>query len=1286
VQDFLNSYLNYIVAIISFLIFGIIGGLILMLRKAKRNTLRPAVPAAETNKPESEKKEEKAFDFRPLSLRRSFFNAMRRIKNHVASKYYRTQVPWFMMIGETNSGKTTVLEYTGLDFAISEPDEVRGNHEGLNWYFFDHGIVLDVAGEYVLRADAGPSEDKGWQRLLKLVQRYRPDRPLNGIILTIPCSDLIGPPSQLPNRLVIARDKATSLYNKLWDAQRILGICMPVYILVTKCDHIIGFKSLCSELTEERHNDMFGWSNPYNVSTGFQPHWVDEAFQSIMSNLAELQFEIYAEKENIRDFDGVFRIPLEFQQMKETLKVYLTHLVKQTAYHDSFFLRGIYFCGDKLMESGAVPLPSGGQPELDEEETPEDIKVSPDLVENEASAEESPDLSPVLVSEPQRHPVFTTDLFEEKIFAESDLAKPAANTFLSKNRVVRITQLVTLFLFVVFSGGLMYGYDSLNTEESQLYTLLTDVKTDLQQVHQITGRNGDGDDQELRDHSNRILRGMENVSSSQFRSVFIPNSWLSDIQDDIRESIVSAFNFVILGSLRLGLENRTRMILSERFDANVSILASINDFGDLDKNTRLYNKICKPGQGSLDELNTLLGYLDYTPLPPDFDRENQLFQEALRIAEGESLAVDLVYRYGPSKVARRVDSVAEIALVSGTLSAAMLNDISMSENELKEPELAWLANTPFSTESPFYGMTIGDAVGRFKMVMGGLMASGAITEIEDEVALAIGTQDTEHLLWDKTYLQQAVNEYVTYQEYNTEQLNNMPINLKVRVEKLALERLELTMVHLFQRAQRIERVPQWTIVSRLEREILPQVQSLTEAEELLTQLLTIFKDLGFTRELDDQVTYQANYLLREVDKELLRAQLYMMYGGNFSWWNGQRGLAIEAYGVSGPDELEEYLSFQHERISLLAREYAFPVIAFLSARTGEATSQEITIFNKWQTIINELNDYDNKKPGSSLSRLENFIRSDLDQVTLDNHLDVLANSSAIYRTMDYFHQLHVDLHSALINQIEILAEDAMLEHYTEFTDYFNSNIAGRFPFIDDPVTPGIAELEPEALYDFYTIFDRRWQATRDVLTRRMDDRSDRQGETIFAISFIDQMAAMRALIVPFLQDQQLPIYDFDVIFRVNQEREKGANNIIDWTLFVDNQPVSNHDSETSGRWEFGQDVRMSLRWAKNSPIIPLSDTAWPNLLVSQGHANFEYNNNWGLIGLIKMHTGTASDFIRAVDPQPHTLKFQVRTEHQTDGTEDLATVFIRTSLTLPGKQERLVVPEFPTQAPSLRRP
>jgi len=78
------------------------------------------------------------------------------------------------------------------------------------------------------------------------------------------------------------------------------------------------------------------------------------------------------------------------------------------------------------------------------------------------------------------------------------------------------------------------------------------------------------------------------------------------------------------------------------------------------------------------------------------------------------------------------------------------------------------------------------------------------------------------------------------------------------------------------------------------------VQSLTDAEELLTQVLAIFKDLGFTRELDDQVTYQANYLLREVDKELLRAQLYMMKDGNFSWWNGLRGLAIEAYDVSGP--------------------------------------------------------------------------------------------------------------------------------------------------------------------------------------------------------------------------------------------------------------------------------------------------------------------------------------------------------------------------------------------------
>src|SRR3546814_10243721 len=69
--------------------------------------------------------------------------------------------------------------------------------------------------------------------LLQLLNRFRPKRPLDGIILTLPCDELISSKRLNHNEIY---ERAKVIYTKLWELQSILGIKVPVYVVLTKSE------------------------------------------------------------------------------------------------------------------------------------------------------------------------------------------------------------------------------------------------------------------------------------------------------------------------------------------------------------------------------------------------------------------------------------------------------------------------------------------------------------------------------------------------------------------------------------------------------------------------------------------------------------------------------------------------------------------------------------------------------------------------------------------------------------------------------------------------------------------------------------------------------------------------------------------------------------------------------------------------------------------------------------------------------------------------------------------
>ncbi|HEX8245329.1 MAG TPA: type VI secretion system protein, partial [Longimicrobium sp.] len=273
-----------------------------------------------------------------LKLRRSFRDGVERLKA-IRGRDARYDVPWVLVAGESRSGKTAALQGCGLERPYDEAaagNQPAPTRDPLRWEFYDQGVALDLKGDLFLRAD-GSTYEEGWNDVLRLLAKHRPQRPLDGLVLTVPASVLRGPPAREQGA---ARGEVVS--RRLREMQRALGVRIPVYLLVTRCDVLPGFASMAAQLPEAARDEAFGWASPQTVDAAFRPEWVDAAIDEMHADLLGTQAELLA---TASDPDGIFQLPGEVKGLAVGVRAFLEEVFRENVYHESFFFRGLYLSG-----------------------------------------------------------------------------------------------------------------------------------------------------------------------------------------------------------------------------------------------------------------------------------------------------------------------------------------------------------------------------------------------------------------------------------------------------------------------------------------------------------------------------------------------------------------------------------------------------------------------------------------------------------------------------------------------------------------------------------------------------------------------------------------------------------------------------------------------------------------------------------------------------------------------------------------------------------------------------
>ncbi|WP_303721781.1 type VI secretion protein IcmF/TssM N-terminal domain-containing protein [Malonomonas rubra] len=245
-------------------------------------------------------------------------------------------LPWYMVIGESGSGKTTAITSAKLSSPFAEAPRVSGlsGTKNCDWWFFDHSVILDTAGRYAIPVDEGRDKDE-WLKFLRLLVKYRRKESLNGLIVSLPADKLLSADS------VAIEDDAHSIRMRIQELMLALGVKFPVYLLVTKCDLIQGMTQFCDQLPESAQKQAMGYLNQgLDEATD---KLVGLAVNSIVDRLRNLRLLLIHEHKKSQIAPELLLFPDEFAKLRSGLETFVRAAFKETPYQENPIIRGLYF-------------------------------------------------------------------------------------------------------------------------------------------------------------------------------------------------------------------------------------------------------------------------------------------------------------------------------------------------------------------------------------------------------------------------------------------------------------------------------------------------------------------------------------------------------------------------------------------------------------------------------------------------------------------------------------------------------------------------------------------------------------------------------------------------------------------------------------------------------------------------------------------------------------------------------------------------------------------------------
>jgi hypothetical protein len=1147
----------------------------------------------------------------------------------------------------------------------------------------------------------------------------RPERPLDGVVFAIPVEDLLN-----PNRAE-RQKKLDWLFQQFWAIQKDIEFSLPVYLMISGLDHLDGFEEFWA-LPEVRslHDEVWGWSNPYNVNTPFNPIWVQEAFDHTLDNLMVRFSEVVA-RERGSDSEAALVFVQSFRQLFAPTKAFAEGIFDSSSLQHPSLFRGVYFSG--VVRSGSR----------------------------------------------SRHG-FLKDLFKRKIFPESGLAIPRYERLLSADKYLRNLQ---IFSFVALATLAMWS--GLNM--SSIYEQKNELSTAVESVRDLW-REKEG--YEVIRPLFSIMADMD--ASAEYCCGPLPLSEVlsinAQVEDFFKEEMFSKRIFPAMECRsRQRLEDLTR-------DARFTVAGGLRDGGYsrwLDQvvdETRTHEQLrrlmenvleTRSEKSIIEEFSEVSFFLYDEELPAGFSENSDLYIEALadnsfdiellgpeacpksvaridevwnvslraaeveiekeisrisapidfikQVVDFESVSIDrvqideLAYRrfmdwqeyFGSSwnregdnsycmRTSRNLNTIATVLIDNDARGEPLKNDIDAFLNACVSA-----VGIQLGKDNARLPRTLYSSIYQNEMVFPRIATSAkrvfdSITEMSKlsfaDVALQDWTERSANFYWSVDELSKALEysqDYLSFAEnrYETMYLPDSPSENRQTylAQAIVLSQLQRAMLSTIESAKTTvtpsDRIDFKTLDKR-EAAIADRVANFRKSLDPLLSLVSAFDQLGLTtakRSLLMESQNHAVSLLKDIDALFNANQVYAPRV-NPKWKAHQYTEAF--YGLLSATQVEDYLAAQDQRSRILALDYAQPVVIYLANTQGSFAESDL--LGRWLRTLVEINKRQNKDPSNDIETFEQFFAGEFFETNLSNcHEQVKAFERPMGGSV--FAIMNRTLIDRAFEHCQSFQADTIKKEYQRVAEAFDKYLAPFYPYNR---AVSARPLAPKTLKAFLKIY----AGETDGLAERVRVLAWKYSEFEKAKAFITDLDNSLALMYEVVQSSTKDAQP-GIEMAVQFDPIEVSSSDMDFTSHISRKSFQVGKSaklypgiESPMYWNFGDQASFEIEWASGSPYQLLTAEGKSAL----GRLRYESEGYWGLLKFIETYRSARPDHSTLFE-ESMLVEFSggVKRSQSSSKITPLKS-FVRITLfgSDPETQSRvpLVVPKiFPSSPPKLRR-
>ncbi len=253
----------------------------------------------------------------------------------------------FILLGAPKTGKSTLLANAGLhlvDYHLAPP-KLIGPTQTCTFWYSHQGLFIDTAGIYTQANNSAYPNHRLWLGLIKLISRYFGRDAIHALLLVFDLHQMLAQEDQLTRILA-------SFRKRIHETQEYVAT-FQIYLIMTKCDHLIGSKEYFQLASPAQLSQPFGITfdtNVSNVCLTF-PNQLDALTDQLQKQVNH--YDLIDESTSQVHYRAKL-FPVYFAQLKPLLCA----IIKQIPNHPGIELKGLFFTSSIQTTSLEYPFNS----------------------------------------------------------------------------------------------------------------------------------------------------------------------------------------------------------------------------------------------------------------------------------------------------------------------------------------------------------------------------------------------------------------------------------------------------------------------------------------------------------------------------------------------------------------------------------------------------------------------------------------------------------------------------------------------------------------------------------------------------------------------------------------------------------------------------------------------------------------------------------------------------------------------------------------------------------------